>query len=172
MSLIKLSLGGKKLNHSRPGRVSSVTSRLGTGKRLTLFYSVVIPAFLLFLAFRSLQLSFHSGYPQAVTSDKINFKKGNFTEEFVAHCLFFKKSPINFCCSERNWKYIEEQTRRKLNLKANNPGSSLPKNNAQRLPTSLSGGHKELSSNSAIVNEPKCGGRGEVAGSQPRSKQL
>ncbi len=40
MSLTKLSLGGKKLNYSRPGRVWSVTSRLGTGKRLTLFYSV------------------------------------------------------------------------------------------------------------------------------------
>ncbi len=40
MSLTKLSLGGKKLNYSRPGRVWSVTSRLGTGKRPTLFYSV------------------------------------------------------------------------------------------------------------------------------------
>ncbi len=40
MSLTKLSLGGKKLNYSRPGRVWSVTSRLGTGKRLTLFYNV------------------------------------------------------------------------------------------------------------------------------------
>ncbi len=39
MSLTKLSLAGKKLNYSRPGRVWSVTSRLGTGKRLTLFYS-------------------------------------------------------------------------------------------------------------------------------------
>ncbi len=39
MSLTKLSLGGKKLNFSRPGRVWSVTSRLGTGKRPTLFYS-------------------------------------------------------------------------------------------------------------------------------------
>ncbi len=36
MSLTKLSLAGKKLNYSRPGRVWSVTSRLGTGKRLTL----------------------------------------------------------------------------------------------------------------------------------------
>ncbi len=42
MSLTKLSLVGKKLNYSRPGRVCSVTSRLGTGKRPTLFYSVVI----------------------------------------------------------------------------------------------------------------------------------
>ncbi len=42
MSLTKLSLGGKKLNYSRPGRVWSVTSRLGTGKRPTLFYSVVL----------------------------------------------------------------------------------------------------------------------------------
>ncbi len=40
MSLTKLSLAGKKLNYSCPGRVWSVTSRLGTGKRLTLFYSV------------------------------------------------------------------------------------------------------------------------------------
>ncbi len=40
MSLTKLSLAGKKLNYSRPGRVWSVTSRLGTGKRLTIFYSV------------------------------------------------------------------------------------------------------------------------------------
>ncbi len=40
MSLTKLSLGGKKLNYSRPGRVWSVTSRLGTGKRPTLFNSV------------------------------------------------------------------------------------------------------------------------------------
>ncbi len=39
MSLTKLSLGGKKLNYSRPGRVWSVTSRLGKGKRLPLFYS-------------------------------------------------------------------------------------------------------------------------------------
>jgi hypothetical protein len=44
MSLTKLSLGGKKLNYSRPGRVWSVTSRLGTGKRPTFFYSVVAPA--------------------------------------------------------------------------------------------------------------------------------
>jgi hypothetical protein len=42
MSLTKLSLGGKKLNYSRPGRVWSVTSRLGMGKRLTLFYSVLV----------------------------------------------------------------------------------------------------------------------------------
>ncbi len=40
MSPTKLSLAGKKLNYSRPGRVWSVTSRLRTGKRLTLFYSV------------------------------------------------------------------------------------------------------------------------------------
>ncbi len=39
MSLTKLSLGGKKLNYFRPGRVWSVTSRLGTGKRPTLFNS-------------------------------------------------------------------------------------------------------------------------------------
>jgi hypothetical protein len=39
MSLTKLSLGGKKINYSRPGRVWSVTSRLGTGKRPTLFNS-------------------------------------------------------------------------------------------------------------------------------------
>ncbi len=32
--------GREKLNYSRPGRVSSVTSRMGTGKQLTLFYSV------------------------------------------------------------------------------------------------------------------------------------
>ncbi len=32
--------GREKLNYSRPGRVWSVTSRLETGKRLTLFYSV------------------------------------------------------------------------------------------------------------------------------------
>ncbi len=42
MSLTKLSLSGKKLNYSCPGRVWSVTSRLGTGKRLTLFYSVLV----------------------------------------------------------------------------------------------------------------------------------
>ncbi len=41
MSLTKLSLGGKKLNYSRPGRVWSVTSQLGTGKRPTLFNSVI-----------------------------------------------------------------------------------------------------------------------------------
>jgi hypothetical protein len=40
MSLIKLFLGGNNLVFSRPERVWSVTSRLGTGKRLTLFYSV------------------------------------------------------------------------------------------------------------------------------------
>ncbi len=38
MSLTKLSLAGKKLNYSRPGRVWSVTSRLETGKRLNLLY--------------------------------------------------------------------------------------------------------------------------------------
>jgi hypothetical protein len=32
--------GREKLNYSRLGRVSSVTSRLGTGKQITLFYSV------------------------------------------------------------------------------------------------------------------------------------
>jgi hypothetical protein len=41
MSLIKLFLGGNNLVFSRPERVWSVTSRLGTGKWLTLFYSVV-----------------------------------------------------------------------------------------------------------------------------------
>jgi hypothetical protein len=40
MSLIKLFLGGKNLVFSRPERVWSVTSRLGTGKWLTPFYSV------------------------------------------------------------------------------------------------------------------------------------
>ncbi len=38
MSLTKLSLGWK-FNYSRPGRVWSVTSWLGTGKRLSLIYS-------------------------------------------------------------------------------------------------------------------------------------
>jgi hypothetical protein len=41
MSLIKLFLGGNNLVFSRPERVWSVTSRLGTGKWLTLFYSVL-----------------------------------------------------------------------------------------------------------------------------------
>jgi hypothetical protein len=41
MSLIKLFLGGNNLVFSRPERVWSVTSRLGTGKWLTLFYSAV-----------------------------------------------------------------------------------------------------------------------------------
>ncbi len=40
MSLTKLSLAGKYFNYSRPGRVWSVTSCLGTGKPLTIFYSV------------------------------------------------------------------------------------------------------------------------------------
>jgi hypothetical protein len=40
MSLIKLFLGGNNFVFSRPERVWSVTSRLGTGKWLTLFYSV------------------------------------------------------------------------------------------------------------------------------------
>jgi hypothetical protein len=40
MSLIKLFLGGNNLLFSRPERVWSVTSRLGKGKWLTLFYSV------------------------------------------------------------------------------------------------------------------------------------
>jgi hypothetical protein len=39
MSLIKLFLGGNNLVFTRPERVWSVTSRLGTGKWLTLFYS-------------------------------------------------------------------------------------------------------------------------------------
>jgi hypothetical protein len=42
MSLIKLFLGGNNLVFSRPERVWSVTSRLGTGKWPTLFYSVHI----------------------------------------------------------------------------------------------------------------------------------
>jgi hypothetical protein len=37
MSLTKLSLAGKYFNYSRPGRVWSVTSRLGTGNLLTFF---------------------------------------------------------------------------------------------------------------------------------------
>jgi hypothetical protein len=41
MSLIKLFLGGNNLVFSRPERVWSVTYRLGTGKWLTLFYSVL-----------------------------------------------------------------------------------------------------------------------------------
>jgi len=40
MSLIKFFLGGNNLVFFRPERVRSVTSRLGTGKWLTLFYSV------------------------------------------------------------------------------------------------------------------------------------
>jgi hypothetical protein len=40
MSLIKLFLDGNNLVFSRPERVWSVTSWLGTGKWLTLFYSV------------------------------------------------------------------------------------------------------------------------------------
>jgi hypothetical protein len=40
MSLIKLFLGGNNLVFSCPERVWSVTSRLGMGKWLTLFYSV------------------------------------------------------------------------------------------------------------------------------------
>jgi hypothetical protein len=44
MSLIKLFLGGKNLLFSRPERVWSVTSRLGTGKWLTPFYSALLPA--------------------------------------------------------------------------------------------------------------------------------
>jgi hypothetical protein len=39
MSLIKLFLGGNNLFFSRLERVWSVTSRLGTGKQLTLSYS-------------------------------------------------------------------------------------------------------------------------------------
>jgi hypothetical protein len=49
MSLTKLSVAGKYFNYSRPGRVWSVTSCLGTGKPLTFFYSVkwgVRPVFL------------------------------------------------------------------------------------------------------------------------------
>jgi hypothetical protein len=42
MSLIKLFLGGNNLVFSRPERVWSVTSRLGTEKWLTLFYSVIM----------------------------------------------------------------------------------------------------------------------------------
>jgi hypothetical protein len=57
MSLIKLFLGGNNLVFSRPERVWSVTSRLGTGNWLTLFYSVgssctwglVVPGIQLFL---------------------------------------------------------------------------------------------------------------------------
>ncbi len=41
MSLTRLSRGGNNINYSRPGIVWSVTSRLGTKKRLTLFSSVV-----------------------------------------------------------------------------------------------------------------------------------
>jgi hypothetical protein len=42
MSLIKLFLGGNNLVFSRTERVWSVTSRLGTGKWLTLFYSAAV----------------------------------------------------------------------------------------------------------------------------------
>jgi hypothetical protein len=45
MSLIKLFLGGNNLVFFRPERVWSVTSRLGTGKWLTLFYSVAMKGF-------------------------------------------------------------------------------------------------------------------------------
>jgi hypothetical protein len=45
MSLIKLFLGGNTLVFSPPESVWSVTSRLGTGKWLTLFYSVAAPFF-------------------------------------------------------------------------------------------------------------------------------
>jgi hypothetical protein len=56
MSLIKLFLGGNNLVFSRPERVWSVTSRLGTGKWLTLFYSVLyleIVDFFIFVEQRS-----------------------------------------------------------------------------------------------------------------------
>jgi hypothetical protein len=46
MSLIKLFLGGNNLVFSRPERVWSVTSRLGTGKWLTLFYSACTALFM------------------------------------------------------------------------------------------------------------------------------
>ncbi len=45
MSLTKLSLAGKYFNYSRPGRVWSGTSCLGTGKPLTFFYSVALRTF-------------------------------------------------------------------------------------------------------------------------------
>ena len=65
MSLTKLSLGRKKLNYSRPGRVWSVTSRLGTGKRLTLFYSVsYICYFLLFWHICSNNAPYPPPHPQ------------------------------------------------------------------------------------------------------------
>ncbi len=43
MSLTKLSLAGINVYSSRPGRVWLVTSRLGTGKTITSFYSVYNP---------------------------------------------------------------------------------------------------------------------------------
>ncbi len=46
------------INYSRPGRVSSVTSRLGTVKRLTLFYSVSCPCLALVLAAYTFDLLF------------------------------------------------------------------------------------------------------------------
>jgi hypothetical protein len=50
MSLIKLFLGGNNLDFSRPERVWSVTSRLGTGKWLTLFYSAVVSCISCFIS--------------------------------------------------------------------------------------------------------------------------
>jgi hypothetical protein len=55
MSLIKLFLGGNNLVFSRPERVWSVTSRLGTGKWLTLFYSVCAVNPVLKPVYRSLE---------------------------------------------------------------------------------------------------------------------
>jgi hypothetical protein len=42
MPLTKLSLAGIQFNYFRPGRVWLVTSRLGTGKSFTMFYSVLV----------------------------------------------------------------------------------------------------------------------------------
>jgi len=62
MSLIKLFLGGNNLVFSRPERVWSVTSRLGTGKWLILFYSV-----------RTIQFTekFPKVYPLTVRASKV-----------------------------------------------------------------------------------------------------
>jgi hypothetical protein len=57
---------------------------------------LVIPAFPVLPAFLLLWLSGRYSFPQAVTSDKINFKKRGTAPKSSSR--FFKKSPSYFCC--------------------------------------------------------------------------
>jgi hypothetical protein len=100
MSLIKLFLGGNNLVFSRPERVWSVTSRLGTGKWLTLFYSVLSISSLctvctvcIHFSFCLLSSSYFCLYSSVSLFSSASILLFRFLRLFPSLCLFLRFSP-------------------------------------------------------------------------------